>query len=89
MEASNQGEDVRLYCEQDAERVLFKVWNQAAIPVEIQIRLFQRNFSTKKGFGRGLGTYCMKLLGEDFLGGKVGFRSSDKDGTEFWIALPC
>ncbi|MCG8333275.1 MAG: ATP-binding protein, partial [Proteobacteria bacterium] len=37
--------------------------------------------------GRGLGTYSMKLLGEEFLGGKVAFSSTEEKGTEFTITL--
>ena len=51
-------------------------------------RIFQRNFSTKAEAGRGIGTYSMKLLGEDVLGGEVGFTSSEKDGTVFRLLHP-
>ncbi|MDR3555950.1 MAG: ATP-binding protein [Syntrophobacteraceae bacterium] len=41
----------------------------------------------KSGPGRGLGAYSMKLFGEDILGGKVGFTSSEVDGTVFRFSL--
>lgn len=66
-----------------------RIWvhNNGVIPVNIQMQIFQRSFSTK-GKGRGLGTYSIKLLGERYLGGKVGFISNNVDGTIFYIDLP-
>ncbi|HTN53306.1 MAG TPA: HAMP domain-containing sensor histidine kinase [Anaeromyxobacter sp.] len=66
----------------------FSVHNQAAMPEEVQHRVFTRSFSTKGEAGRGLGTYGMKLLGERHLGGQVAFASSTAAGTTFWIRLP-
>lgn len=65
----------------------FGVHNPGCIPREVQLQLFQRSFTTK-GAGRGIGTYSMKLLGERYLGGEVGFDSTELDGTSFWIRLP-
>lgn len=66
----------------------FYVWNQGAIPEQVALSIFQRSFSTKAGKGRGLGTYAMKLLGENLLGGRVGFHSSAAEGTTFHLRLP-
>jgi sensor histidine kinase regulating citrate/malate metabolism len=49
--------------------------------------MFQRNFSTKDGMGRGLGTYSMKFLGEEILGGRVSFTSDPENGTTFSLRL--
>ncbi len=51
-------------------------------------RIFQRNFSTKAEAGRGIGTFSMKLLGEEVLGGKVSFTSTENDGTVFVLSHP-
>jgi signal transduction histidine kinase len=64
------------------------VHNAAFIPEEIALHIFERSFSTKQGIGHGLGTYCMKLLGEQFLGGKVLFTTHEETGTCFSIILP-
>jgi hypothetical protein len=72
----------------DAERVAFHVWNPGAIPDAVQLRIFTRSFSTKAARGRGLGTFAMKLFGERYLGGRVGFRSTGAEGTTFSIVLP-
>lgn len=67
--------------------IRFIIKNDCIIPNEIKMQIFQRSFSTK-GKGRGTGTYSIKLLGERYLGGKVGFTSTDPDGTHFYIELP-
>lgn len=88
LEASEEDDTVRLWVEFADGRVTFCVWNRAAIPRENIPRIFQRNFSTKPGTGRGLGTYTMKLFGETYLGGTVDFTSSEQAGTVFCFSLP-
>jgi K+-sensing histidine kinase KdpD len=68
--------------------VRFWVNNKKAIPEDVQKQIFQRSFSTK-GSNRGLGTYSMKLLGENYLKGNVGFTSNEAEGTFFYVELPC
>jgi sensor histidine kinase regulating citrate/malate metabolism len=60
--------------------------NPTYMTEETKLQVFQRSFSTK-GINRGLGTYSMKLLGERYLKGKVGFTSDEKNGTHFFIRL--
>jgi hypothetical protein len=67
---------------------VFVVENPGCLTPEVADRIFQRSFSTKAKRGRGLGTYGMKLLGEDHLGGTVSFRSTAREGTCFTIVLP-
>lgn len=88
LEASRPGERVAVWHERMENRPGFHVWNPGVIPPESGLQIFHRSFSTKSGCGRGLGTYGMKLLGEDHLGGHVGFRSSESEGTRFFIVLP-
>lgn len=86
---SGSGQDpIKLDCVSDPEFVTFRVWNPQPIPHDVSLRIFQRHFSTKKEFGRGLGTYSMKLFGEDVLGGKVDFTSAPEQGTTFRLRLP-
>ncbi len=82
LEASVPGNTITLSCDKNGEIVLFSVHNPTYIPINIQLQIFKRSFSTK-GKGRGLGTYSMKLLGEKFLQGKVSFISTEKEGTTF------
>jgi CheY-like chemotaxis protein len=58
------------------------------MPLAVQERIFLRSFSTKSRQGRGLGTYSMKLLGEQYLGGKVSFISNEQSGTVFHFDVP-
>lgn len=88
LEASDENGVVTMSTILQNDHLVFSVNNQHFIPTDIQNRIFQRNFSTKNGDGRGLGTYSMKLLGETILKGKVTFSSSQKAGTTFTFSLP-
>jgi signal transduction histidine kinase len=86
IEASKSAQNVYVGCDDEGEVVTFWVKNQAFIPKQNQIKIFDRTFSTK-GKDRGLGTYSMKILGEEYLNGKVSFTSDRKEGTVFYIQL--
>jgi signal transduction histidine kinase len=88
LEATSQDECVRLWFDDSDGRPTFLVHNPGFIPEEVALRIFRRSFSTKQKEGRGLGTYSMKLFGEQYLGGSVRFVSSEADGTTFFIELP-
>ncbi len=88
LEATEENGTVKLYIAHTDDTVTFSVWNKGQIPEKFRQRIFQHHFSTKKENGRGLGTYAMKLFGEKFMGGKVGFTSSEEDGTTFRFELP-
>lgn len=51
------------------------------------LQIFQRSFSTKGG-GRGIGTYSVKLLTENYLQGRVAFVSTAEAGTTFTATYP-
>ena len=68
------------------DKITFWVKNDQVIPENVQMQLFHRSFSTK-GNGRGLGTYSIRLLTENYLSGKVSFISNEKEGTVFSIEL--
>lgn len=59
--------------------------NGEGIPVEMQERVFEPNFTTKSS-GMGLGLAMVKNLIENF-GGSIRFETSS-EGTEFIIELP-
>ncbi len=86
MEASPQ-DIITIGCFLDNNSGVFTVHNPAFMSRETQLQVFQRSFSTK-GKGRGIGTYSMKLFGEEFLKGKVWFSSSKEEGTTFYISVP-
>jgi len=87
LEASVSSQTVTLSFEND-EGPTFSVHNQSAMPEAVQAQMFQRSFSTKSGTGRGVGTYSVKLLTENYLQGTVEFRSTPADGTTFIVRLP-
>ncbi len=88
LEAAETSRIIRFDARASDGNIVFSVWNREGIQPAIACRVFQRNFSTKNELGRGLGTYAMKILGEQFLGGRVYFNSSPAAGTTFSIELP-
>jgi len=87
VEALKNKETVKIGCNSEQNKVKIWVYNPGFIPKDVQIQIFERTFSTKDR-NRGLGTYSMKLLGEQYLGGKVDFVSTKEEGTTFFIRLP-
>lgn len=88
LEAINPGGKVTLKAFDYGENVRFVVTNDGVIPKHIQLQIFNRSFSTKAKKGRGIGTYSVKLLIENYLKGKVSFVSNETDQTQFIIELP-
>lgn len=86
LEASTDGETVTLAVKKEDEKLKFSVHNTKFITRDIEMQVFMRTFSTK-GPQRGLGTYSMKILGEQSLGGTVDFTTSETEGTTFFIIL--
>ena len=86
LEAS-ENESINIGVEKKENFVEIYVNNKEYIPREIQLQIFKRSFSTK-GKGRGLGTYSMKLIGEDYLKGYIRFISEKDKGTKFTFGLP-
>ncbi|MFO7924384.1 MAG: HAMP domain-containing sensor histidine kinase [Bacteroidales bacterium] len=89
LEASGDGQQVTVWTEINGDdgAVSINVRSYPLIPREVQLQLFQRSFSTK-GSGRGWGTYSIRLLTENYLGGKVTFVSNSKQRTLFTITIP-
>lgn len=87
LEATPSGGVVKVSLTVDVQNVGISVVNSGEIPTDVQLRLFKRSFSTKSKSGRGIGTYSMKLFGERYLGGTVGFNCKNNE-TVFFIKLP-
>jgi signal transduction histidine kinase len=87
LEASLPGAVVTLDCQALDHEVEFRVHNPAVMPDAVKRQVFTRSFSTK-GKGRGLGTYSVKLLTEQYLRGSASFRSTAADGTTFLVRCP-
>ncbi|MBN2342076.1 MAG: HAMP domain-containing histidine kinase [Deltaproteobacteria bacterium] len=86
-EATDEGGRVVVSYRDVGDELQFSVWNNREIDSSIRQRLFQRNVSTKGGLGRGIGTYSMKLFGEEMLGGKVDYSTSAEEGTQFSLTI--
>ncbi len=87
LEATPAGGIVVLGTFTDGESIRFDVSNPGVIPRDVQLQLFQRSFSTK-GSDRGIGTYSVRLLTEQYLGGTISFVSDDAHQTVFSVTLP-
>lgn len=87
LEAARQGEAVRLEVVESGDFLEFRVHNPGVIPAAVQPNIFTCDYSTK-GVGRGLGTYCVKLISERYLNGSVRFHSEAGAGTTFFLRLP-
>ncbi len=87
LEAAHEGTVVTVRFGRSDGNALFEVHNPGCMEEAVQRQIFRRYFSTK-GQDRGLGTWSMKLLGEDYLGGAVSFRSSIEEGTTFSLRIP-
>jgi K+-sensing histidine kinase KdpD len=86
LEATEKGGTVTAKVIDSGNKVRFQVKNDMVMSKEVQLQVFQRSFSTK-GDGRGVGTYSIKLLTENYLKGKAGFISTESDGTVFFVDL--
>lgn len=89
LEATTGEEQVTVDVVREAGRVTIRVANPGVMAPPVAAQVFHRSFTTRGEPGRGLGTYSMKLLGEQYLGGQVAFTSCHKNGTVFYISLPC
>lgn len=87
-EATDEKGVVQVWLVHKDTLLTFCVHNSQTIPEDIARRIFQRNFSTKAEAGRGIGTFSMKLFGEEILGGQVSFTSSREEGTIFRFSVP-
>jgi len=88
LEATPPGGVVTVSCDGGNASISLGVRNPGVIPRPVQAQIFQRSFSTRKGEGRGLGTYSVRLFAERYLGGRVSFVSDAATGTVFVVTLP-
>ena len=87
LEAVPAGATVTVSCRREGDTAAFTVHNPGFMPPEVRDQVFQRSFSTK-GAGRGLGTYSIRLLTENYLGGAASFTSEPEQGTTFRVSYP-
>lgn len=87
VEAGDEPRNIKIRFSGDSKNYRISVHNPEYIPEDIQKKIFKDIFTTKKD-GNGLGTYCVKLLTERYLAGKVSFISSEQFGTTFFVEFP-
>lgn len=87
LEAISKGETVQVCYHSSPESVRIEVSNPGEMSADTRLKIFKRSFSSKAASGRGIGTYSMKLFGERYLGGRVGFTCA-AGHTTFFIQLP-
>ena len=87
IEASEPNQIVEIKTDLVGKNLSISIHNNNFIPKDSQLQIFQRSFSTK-GENRGLGTYSIKLLSENYLKGKAYFMSSESEGTTFTVEIP-
>ncbi len=86
IEASSKSDTIEIGSDNFGDKLNFWVKNPGFMTENTKKQIFQRSYSSKSS-NRGFGTYSMKLLGEKYLGGKVSFESSEKEGTVFSFVL--
>lgn len=86
LEALPEGGVVTALVHELNDKIFFSIKNKGVIPIDVQMQIFQRSFSTK-GNDRGIGTYSMRLLTENYLRGRVSFISNEESQTVFTIEL--
>ncbi len=87
LEATPEGSTVTVGFRKEDGRLRFWVHNPTYIEEDVRRQIFQRYFSTK-GPDRGLGTFSIKLLTEEYLQGVAAVESTREGGTTFSIPLP-
>ncbi len=87
LEAVSPGAVVNINITKLLNEVIIEVNNPGKLKEDIIPYIFTYGYSTK-GKGRGIGTYSIKLLGENFLKGKAWFESDEVNGTSFYLKIP-
>lgn len=87
LEAVKINDSVKIGCISKNDSIVFWVQNPGVMPDYVQKQIFQRSFSSK-GQGRGLGTYSMKMITDQYLKGRIDFESNEEKGTIFRVRIP-
>lgn len=86
LEESGLNQEVVVTIKQHNEQLLISVHNNQAMPEDIKRNIFEKGHS-RKGKGRGFGTYGSKLLLNRYLNGDLTFTSNQESGTTFTIII--
>ncbi|MEW6428354.1 MAG: ATP-binding protein [Thermodesulfobacteriota bacterium] len=87
-QACGEGGHIRIAVRGDGEHVRLIVADDGGgMPPEVQARIFEPHFTTRKG-GSGLGLASCRQIVEEHHGGRIECVSSPGSGTTFTISLP-
>jgi signal transduction histidine kinase len=86
LEAISENEKIEIKTILYDDYISFQVNNKGVMTEDVQRNIFMRTYTTK-GKGRGLGTYSMKLIGENYLKGNISYISNEIEGTTFIFNL--
>ena len=87
VEASEEGDVVRVLITTRDDSLRFDISNPAPVPSEIRGKFFDRYVTSGKKDGSGLGTYVAKLIARAH-GGSIWFTSDEQEGTHVFVELP-
>lgn len=87
VEASTKGDKIKIGGRVENDSVLFSVQNNQVMSAEVENKIFHPSFLIQ-GVDGGIGTYSLKLFGEQYLKGKFWFESTKEEGTTFFFRLP-
>ncbi|NBC30246.1 MAG: hypothetical protein GVY29_09690, partial [Spirochaetes bacterium] len=87
IEASPHGAEVTVNVTDEGETFLFDIHNYGIVPEEIRDRFFERNASSGKQDGNGLGTFVASLITTAH-SGSIWFTTSESEGTHLFVRLP-
>ncbi|MEO5339875.1 MAG: hybrid sensor histidine kinase/response regulator [Magnetococcus sp. MYC-9] len=86
LEASAEGQEVRVALSSGAEEARIAIHNQGAVPEEIVDRFFDKYSTHGKKGGTGLGTYSARLMVETQRG-SLHLHSTEQEGTTLTVVL--
>lgn len=82
--ATQAGGIITLCSQMTNGTICFSIKNPGFIPEIIQPLIFTRHYY-KKDNEKGIGTYCLKYLAENYLNGEVSFTTDRENGTKFFL----
>ncbi|MBY0501512.1 MAG: HAMP domain-containing protein [Alphaproteobacteria bacterium] len=90
LQHAEPGSNVKIKITEKKNAIEISVNNKGTlIPLEHRKNIFKKYFKVpgQAQEGAGLGLYIAKQIIQS-LGGKIGFKSSEKEGTTFWFEIP-
>lgn len=86
VEASPEGDRITISLT-NGDSAVISIHNKGTVPEDVRDRFFEKYATSGKTGGTGLGTYSAKLIAET-LGGRIGFDSSEGNGTTVTVVFP-